>query len=84
MNIEDLNGKTIRAAYQMKMEKCDDDGFLRLEFTDGTRCDVIAGYGGYTGMSKDEHPTDISVDECDDSLIRCENAEANDDAYNAT
>lgn len=69
MDIKDLNGKTIKASYQMKAAKFDDEGYLRLEFTDGTRCDVVAQHGYWTGKSEDELPTHICVDECDEALI---------------
>lgn len=68
MNFEDLQGKTIAKATQMKKPTYDDDGWLKLEFTDGTSCVIWAGYGGYTGESEDEYPTTIGVIESDDGL----------------
>ena len=69
MNIQDLTGKTIKSATKMKKPEYDDEGFLRIYFTDGTSCDIVAWYGGYSGDSEDEYPTDISVHECDSELI---------------
>ena len=40
----------------------DDSGYLRLDFTDGTYCYIVAGYGGYTGGSLDEYPTNIRIE----------------------
>lgn len=68
MDFQDLQGKTIAKATQMKKPKYDDDGWLKLEFTDGTSCVILAGYGGYTGESEDEYPIGIDVIESDDGL----------------
>ncbi|TWU59516.1 hypothetical protein V7x_55940 [Crateriforma conspicua] len=63
MEFSDVVGKTIQSATQMKRPETDDDGWLLLEFTDGTRCMVVAYYGGYTGDSEDEYPTGICISE---------------------
>lgn len=61
MEIKDLVGKTITASTVMKRANFDDEGWLKLEFTDGTVCVIVSSYGGYTGDSEDEYPTFISV-----------------------
>lgn len=63
MKIKDLVGKTITAATKMCREDKDDEGWLKLQFSDGTSCVVVAGYGGYTGKSEDEYPTFIYIAE---------------------
>ena len=63
MNWVDLVGKTISSITQMKLREYDDMGFLKLEFTDGTFCFIIGGYGGYTGGSEDEYQTVINLEE---------------------
>jgi len=55
----DLIGKTIAKATRYKLTKFDDEPILKLEFTDGTHCCVLATYGGYTGDSEDEYPAFI-------------------------
>ena len=69
MNKEDLIGKTIANVTVMKREGFDDEGWLRLKFTDGTTCLIVASYGGYTGASEDEYPTYIDVEDDDVSLV---------------
>ena len=65
MELKDLIGKTIAEAEIMKMPAYDDEGRLRLKFTDGTQTVVVASYGGYTGNSEDEYPTYIELnDDC--------------------
>ena len=61
MNANNLVGKTITAATQMKHPTYDDSGWLKLNFSDGTECLITAGYQGYTGESEDEYPTCIGV-----------------------
>ena len=56
-----LAGKTIVSATQKKLPDYDDEGFLVLTFSDGTRVAIIGGYGGYTGDSKDEYITQIEI-----------------------
>jgi hypothetical protein len=69
MKLEELVGKTIRSATRMKKPEYDDDGWLKLEFTDGTSCVVVAYYCGYTGKSEDEYPTGINVTEKEEGLV---------------
>jgi len=59
MNIEALTGKTILSASYMKLEKYDDAGFLKFEFSDGTSCVFVAGYTDFTSKSIGEYPTHI-------------------------
>jgi hypothetical protein len=61
MKFEDLVGKTIASTTQMKPEQYDDEGYLRLQFTDGAECFIVAGYGGYSGESEDEYQTKIWI-----------------------
>ena len=57
MLIEDLVGKTIKSIdTSRKIEGYDDEPFLDLVFTDGTKCTFKAGFGGYSGSSEDEYP----------------------------
>lgn len=61
MKFNDLVGKTVASATQMKLIQYDDEGYLRLQFTDGTECMIIGGYLSYTGESEDEYPTAIGI-----------------------
>jgi hypothetical protein len=61
MEFKDLIGKTITAATVKKLAKYDDEGFLELKFSDGTEAVIIASYSGYTGLSEDEYPTRIII-----------------------
>ncbi len=63
MEYENLIGKTIVAVKQKKLIGHDDDGFLEMEFSDGTKATIVAYYGGYTGESEDEYPTGIFITE---------------------
>lgn len=64
-----LTGKTISAATRMKKPEYDDEGWLRLDFTDGTHCVIVAWYGGYTGESEDEYPTSITIADNIEGLV---------------
>lgn len=57
-----LVGKTIKDAYQFKKTGYDDEGFLRVSFTDGSSIVISGGYGGYTDNSEGEYPTAIDFD----------------------
>jgi len=68
MSEKDLIGKTIKSAKLRKIpDECedgsfyDDEPFLDLEFTDGSKATIIANYGGYTGKSDDEYPRFIEI-----------------------
>lgn len=61
MQFNDLVGKTIKVVQQLQRKGYDDNGFLLIEFTDGEKALIVAGYGGYTGESEDEYPTYIEV-----------------------
>ena len=78
-----LEGKTIVKVtelikrledYELKSsegrEFYDDAAWLRLEFSDGTKCLIEASYGGYTGNSEDEYPVfiDVLIESDDDRL----------------
>jgi hypothetical protein len=56
-----LVGKTIASAEQKQHPSYDDDGFLELTFTDGSKCLIVATYCGYSGHSEDEYPTSIFI-----------------------
>ena len=59
MEYENLIGKTIVAVKQKKLIGHDDDGFLEMQFSDGTKAIIVAGYDG----CEDEYPTTICVTE---------------------
>ena len=69
MKFKDIEGKTIRFATQVKREKFDDDGWLLLEFTDGSKCVITAGYGAFTNASEGEYPTSIGITSDIDGFI---------------
>ena len=57
-----LTGKTIKSVNRMQLTGYDDEGFLKLTFTDDTFCVVEGGYSGdYTGDSEDEYQTLIGL-----------------------
>lgn len=60
-DIKELIGKTITGAKYQKVVNSDDEGFIELSFSDGSKTFIVAGYGGYTGGSLDEYPTYILV-----------------------
>lgn len=60
-NLKDLIGKTIVCVQQMKLKDYDDEGFLHLEFSDGSHRVIEGGYDGYTGESEDEYKTIIGI-----------------------
>ena len=62
MRIEDLVGKTITSAKRKKPVGFDDEGFLLLEFSDGTDALIVAGFeDNYTGNSLGEYPTYLAL-----------------------
>jgi hypothetical protein len=61
MNKYLLVGKTISAIQKMKPVNYDDTGYLKIMFTDGSTCYIVAGYSSYTGQSEDEYPTTIGI-----------------------
>ena len=63
MEYENLIGKTIVAVKQKKLIGHDDDGFLEMQFSDGTKAIIVAYYSEFTGDSEDEYPTGIFVTE---------------------
>jgi hypothetical protein len=69
MDVKDLVGKTITSATLMKLEDYDDTAWLKLEFSDGSECCVVASYGGYTGESEDEYPARVLLDEVRPDLV---------------
>lgn len=61
-NPDVLIGKTIKSAKISKIsDEFDDEPYLDLEFTDGTKERIVAGYGSYTGHSDDEYPRFIYI-----------------------
>jgi len=72
MEFSDIEGKTIRSANHVKRPEHDDEGWLMLEFTDGTKCVIVAWYGGFTGNSEDEYPTRIGISDKVDGYIPVE------------
>lgn len=69
MNLKDLVGKTIAKSNLMKRPEYDDEGWLRLDFTDGTICDIMSKYGEYTGESRGEYPCFITVSDTFEGLV---------------
>jgi hypothetical protein len=69
MEFKDIIGKTIIDAVQMRYPVNDDNGFLRLSFTDNTSVIIVGDYNGYTGYSSDEYQTTISIQEDIPELI---------------
>ena len=63
MEYENLIGKTIVAVKQKMLIGHDDNGFLEMQFSDGTKATIVACYGEYIGGSEDEYPTGIFVTE---------------------
>lgn len=63
MEFKDLIGKTIIGATQKRLDRYDDEGYLELNFSDGTHAVIVASYGAYTGDSEDEYPTKIYIQE---------------------
>jgi len=57
----DIVGKTIASVQQMQLQEFADKGFLKLTFTDGTDCVIVASYDQYTTEAQDEYPTDIEI-----------------------
>ena len=57
MKLEDLIGKTIVSVKQKKLIGGDSDGFLEMQFSDGTKATIVAYYDG----CEDEYPTGISI-----------------------
>ena len=58
-------GKTISDVKRMKLRNYDNQGFLKVDFTDGTHCVIEGGYGSYTGRSEDEYITVIEIADAD-------------------
>lgn len=63
MDEKKLIGKTINEVIQLKADGYDDHGYLLIKFTDKTQVYISATYGGYTGLSLDEYPTGLVIDE---------------------
>jgi hypothetical protein len=55
----EMVGKTIVSAVHMKDEKYDDEPYLVLEFSDGTKALIGASFGSYSGESREEYPSYI-------------------------
>jgi hypothetical protein len=68
MQFNDLIGKTIKAVQELKLKEYDDQGYLLMEFTDGSKALIVSSYGSYTGGSEDEYPTYISIRGEDDGI----------------
>ena len=70
MNFQDIVGKTIQSAMQVKRPIYDDEGYLLLEFTDGSKCVICSWYDRYTGNSEDEYRTGISISDQVDGFVQ--------------
>jgi hypothetical protein len=68
--LECLIGKTIKTAKFSKIqvegkdgEYYDDEPYLDLEMTDGSKIRIISYYGGYASHSEDEYPRFIAIEQ---------------------
>lgn len=71
--LQELTGKTIASVKRMRDAKYDDEGYLRVSFTDGTEIVIVASYGEYTGNSIDEYPSKIGISHKVANLIESTN-----------
>lgn len=72
MKISELIGKTIVNTQFMKKNGYDDEAWVRLDFTDGTHCFVVASYGSFSGESEGEYPAFIFLQNEVEGLIPTE------------
>ena len=63
LKTESIVGKTIKAASLRGMKGYDDEPYIDIDFTDGTKITIVSSYGGYTGESEDEYPSYICIRE---------------------
>lgn len=70
----EIIGKTITKADLYRLADYDDKPVLKLEFTDGTHCCVVATYGGYSGESEDEYPCFITRNDAITNIIKLDDA----------
>jgi hypothetical protein len=63
---QDAIGKTIKRIERIGLKDFDDEPYVKFIFTDNTELVIEAGYGDYTGKSKDEYT--IFCDVCTDDL----------------
>ena len=62
-----LVGKTVvsvrvdRRTTNWRGKVTDDEPFLDIVFSGGSKCTVEAQYGGYTGESEDEYPRYLTI-----------------------
>ena len=63
MKLQDLIGKTISIVEKLSPDGYDEEPYLRLDFTDGTHCFVVADYGNFsdTISSRGEYPRYIDI-----------------------
>ncbi len=61
MEFKDLIGKKITDAKIQRLSNHDDFGYLKLNFSDGSECVIMASYDFYTGNSLGEYPTAMSI-----------------------
>ena len=70
MDFNNLVGKTIIKVTKMKRPDFDDEGWLKLEFSDKSECTLVSTYNNFTGGSEGEYPCNIFiVDKYEDKLI---------------
>jgi hypothetical protein len=78
MDYEQMKGKTIAAARQMRHKSATDDtGYLRLDFTDGSFLVIAATYGHYdqSHSCRGEYPTDLYIENNTDKIEQLETIE---------
>ena len=63
MEFNDLRGKTIKDIRQRKHSRFDDECYLDIKFTDGTRVTIVGEYGDYTGNSFGEYTMRIRLED---------------------
>lgn len=72
MTFQDLVGKTITEAKQMKHKTFDDEGFLHLVFSDGTEAFIVAAHDAWSENAINEYPSAIYIYENEVNLIDIE------------
>lgn len=68
MDEQDLIGKTIVGVQRYAIKGCDDDAWLELKFSDGTRTLIVGSYGGWTAKSASEYPAFVELSDDYDGL----------------
>lgn len=59
--MESIVGKTIVGVSKARHPYLDDEGFVIITFSDGTKCTIVSSYHRSSYNSFDEYPTDIHI-----------------------